>query len=71
VRYWFFDETRKTATGPHLDLVLAHQPGFGPESRVAPAGPEPARDWMRAKDIPELKRYLAPEPPPPSPEKPK
>jgi hypothetical protein len=69
MRYWYYDKAAKRATGPHLDLVLIHQPGFGPESQVAPAGAEggAAPAWKLAKDIPELKALLpAPPPPPPA-----
>lgn len=60
MRYWFFDERTKRATGPHLDMVLARQPGFGPESKVAPEGARGAADWRPAKDLPELKAFLEP-----------
>lgn len=70
MRYWYFDERFKKATGPHLDVVLARQPGFGPESKVAPEGGGAAAAWRPAKDFPELKSFF-PSAPPAAPAKPK
>jgi hypothetical protein len=68
MRYWIYDEAGKRALGPHLVELLPKQPGFGPESRVAPAGARRAGDWKRAKDVDELKG-LFPTPPAPPDEK--
>ena len=62
MRYWFYDETSKRATGPHLDITLVKQPGFGPDSKVAPEGAKKSHDWKLAKDIPELDAFLDPKP---------
>lgn len=58
MRYWLFDERAKRATGPFLDATLSRQPGFGPESKVAPEGARKAGEWRPAKEIPELKPWL-------------
>jgi hypothetical protein len=65
MRYWLFDERTKRAMGPHLVMTLAHQPGFGPEAKVAPEGARLAGEWKLAKDVPELQSLFAPPPPPP------
>jgi hypothetical protein len=61
MRYWTFDERTKSARGPHLIMVLPKQPGFGPESKVAPEGARGPTDWKPAKDVDELK-FLFPAP---------
>lgn len=64
MRYWFFDEKSRRATGPHLDMVLIKQPGFGPESKIAPEGARKSHEWKPAKDFPEFQALFAPPPPP-------
>ena len=70
MRYWIFDERTKTVRGPHLAALLPKQPGFGPESKVAPEGARGPTDWKLAKDVDELK-VLFPAPAAPPPQKPK
>lgn len=70
MRYWLYDEAAKKVLGPHLLKLLPKQPGFGPESKVAPAGARGPADWKRAKDVDELKPLFPPAPAPPA-EKPK
>lgn len=72
MRYWVYDEKKKSVGGPHLKMLLLKLPGFGPESKVALEGARGPNDWKRAKDVEELKS-LFPEPAaaPPPPEKPK
>lgn len=62
MRYWFYDEKAKRATGPHLDITLAKQTGFGPDAKVAPEGARQAHEWKPAKDVPELAAFLVPKP---------
>lgn len=73
MRFWFFDEKNKRASGPHLDVFLVRLPGFSPESKVALEGARKSGDWKPAKDIPELQEILAekfPPVPPAAPAKP-
>lgn len=63
MRYWFFDERSKKATGPHLDMVLSRLPGFGPDAKVATEGSGPAGAWKPVREVPELAAFL-PAPPP-------
>ncbi|MFI5348509.1 MAG: hypothetical protein ACHQ2Z_03110 [Elusimicrobiota bacterium] len=70
MRYWLFDERTKRALGPHLALLLPKQPGFGPESKVAPEGARAPGDWRKAKDVDELKVLFTTPAAPPA-EKPK
>jgi hypothetical protein len=41
--------------GPHLAMLLTKVPGFGPETKVAPAGAPGPKEWRPAKDVEELK----------------
>ncbi|MFI5361761.1 MAG: hypothetical protein ACHQ49_07305 [Elusimicrobiota bacterium] len=66
MRYWIFDERTKRVLGPHLAMVLSKQPGFGPETKVAPEGARGPNDWKRAEEIEELKPFLSPPPAGPS-----
>ena len=70
MRYWIYDERTKRVLGPHLAKLLPKQPGFGPETKVAPAGARVPGDWKPAKDIDELKSFFTAPAAPPS-EKPK
>ncbi len=70
MRYWIFDERTKSVRGPHLLMSLPKQPGFGPETKVAPEGARGAKEWKMAKDVDELK-ILFPAPAAPPAEKPK
>ena len=70
MRYWLFDERTKSILGPHLALLLPKQAGFGPESKVAPAGAPGPVDWKKAKDVDELKVLFTTPAAPPA-EKPK
>ncbi|HEX4048751.1 MAG TPA: hypothetical protein VH309_12990 [Elusimicrobiota bacterium] len=65
MRYWLYDDATKRVRGPHLLHLLPKQPGFGPESKVAPEGARGAGDWKKAKDVPELKGLFPPPEPPP------
>jgi hypothetical protein len=69
MRYWLYDERTKSVLGPHLVMLLPKQPGFGPESKVAPQGARGSKDWKRAKDVEELKELF--EAPPAAPADPK
>ena len=60
MRYWIYDERTKSVLGPHLAHLLSRQPGFGPESKVAPDGARSAKDWKKAKDVDELKAFFSP-----------
>ncbi|MFI5346298.1 MAG: hypothetical protein ACHQ51_07985 [Elusimicrobiota bacterium] len=62
MRYWLYDERTKKVLGPHLVMLLPKQAGFGPESKVAPAGPNAAKEWKPAKEVEELKSLFAPPP---------
>lgn len=64
MRFWLCDERTKSVSGPHLVMVLKKIPGFGPESRVAPAGSQTPSDWKPAKDYEALKPLFAPAEPP-------
>jgi hypothetical protein len=59
MRYWIYDERTKTVGGPHLVKLLPKQPGFGPETKVAPQGARGPNDWKPAKDVDELKALFA------------
>ena len=65
MRYWLYDERTKSVLGPHLTMLLPKQPGFGPESKVAPEGARAPGDWKRAKDVDELKVLFTAPPAPP------
>lgn len=69
VRFWVYDEEKKSVLGPHLLMTLRKLPGFGPETKVAPVDARTSKDWKRAKEFPEL-AALFPPPPAPAPGKP-
>ena len=71
MRYWIYDERTKTVFGPHLVMALSQQPGFGPETKVAPEGAKGALDWKRAKDVEELKGIFSTPAAPAAPAEPK
>ena len=65
MRYWIYDELKKSVGGPHLTMLLLKQPGFGPETKVAPEGSRGPKDWKLAKDVDELKAlFTVPAAPP-------
>lgn len=65
MRYWLYDKRTNKALGPHLAIRLRSIPGFGPESKVAPAGAVGSKDWKLAKEFEELKAFFAPAAAPP------
>lgn len=72
MRYWVYDERTKSVLGPHLTVLLAKLPWFGPETKVAPAGARDVKEWRPAKDVEELKDlFPAPPPAPAAPAPPK
>jgi hypothetical protein len=66
MRYWIYDERTKTVGGPHLAKLLPKQPGFGPETKVAPQGARGPNEWKLAKDVDELKALFLEAPAPPA-----
>ena len=67
MRYWVFDERTQQVLGPYFISRFRTLYGFGPESKVAPSGAKSKKDWLKAKDVPELQPILEGLPKPPEP----